>query len=66
MSQKLESFTINMRIKAIVSREISAESLEQALELARKESRPSIISKDYEYIDGSEEVIGVDGAWDID
>lgn len=65
-AKKLQSFTVNIRITAIVRHNLMAESLEQALDLARKQDRPGIVSGDYQYIDGSEEIVGVDGAWNID
>lgn len=63
---KNKNFTVNVRLKAIVSFTVSAEDLESALVKAREEAKKTrFIAEDLEYIDGTEEIIGVDADWGI-
>lgn len=62
---KLKTFTVNVRVNAIVSYPIQAESLEAALEKARQDKETVAFTDGIDYIDGHEEIIGVDGLWDL-
>lgn len=65
-NKNLKEFTVNVRIKAIVSYTIHAESLEDAVTFAHANRRNVKFENGLDYIDGNEEIIGVDGSWDID
>lgn len=64
---KTKNFTVNVRVKAIVSFDIKAESLEDAIVQAREEvKKTKFIDGGVEHIDGSEEIIGVDAPWELE
>ncbi len=64
---KNTNFTVNVRLKAIVSFSINAASLEDAVTKAREEIQDrKFIADGLEYIDGKEELIGVDADWGLE
>jgi hypothetical protein len=60
-------YQATVRLKALVGFAVQADSPEQALKLAREEMKSRrFIGKGVEYIDGREDLVGIDENWDLD